>query len=274
MTTFQDQEPTHQESPDQVSIDSTWRDRIVLTSTTVRTFQMRAIALLVVLSTIGQLVIRWLGDVPGLQYLSWLLFVDSEQSFPALYSTAILLSCGAMAAIVGWIIDDVSDRTGWRALAVVMAGAGFDEYAAAHEKAIEPMREALAISDGIFYYAWIIPGLAAVVLLAVVFSGFLRRLPTDTRNRFVTAGVVFVVGAIGFEAIAAGYVTGWMEDVGIGLSPGADPDAARTNLTYLLFTTIEESLEMIGAAILLTAIVSHMETHLGRRLTGALLPLK
>ncbi len=108
-----------------------------------------------------------------------------------------------------------------------------------------------------------------MILLAVGFSGFLLRLPGDTRTRYLVAGALFVVGAIGFEALAASYVTGGIEVV----APDVDPDAARSGLLYMLFATIEEALEMVGAAVFLTATVAHMENHLDRRLSFSVLAI-
>ncbi len=261
--------PTRQ-NPDHVHADRVnRRSSYELTSAGVRVLQFRAVAALITVSTVLQLLFHWFGNVPGLRFVSWFFFVDSEQTIPAFYSTLTLLCCAALVAVVGWIIKPVNDVWGWRALSVAFALAGLDENAAIHEKAIEPIRNGLAIDSGPLYYAWVIPGALAVILLAAGFSGFLLRLPGDTRTRYLIAGALFVVGAIGFEALAASYVSGGIEVV----APDVDPDAARSGLLYMLLATIEEALEMVGAAMFLTATVAHMENHLGRRLSFRVLAI-
>ena len=252
--------------PSRAAAPESERYRFDLTSDRVRTFQIRAIAMLILASTAGQILARVLDTVPGVQFVAWFLFVDNEQTLPTLYSTAILFCCAGLAAVVGWAITPVDDRAAWRTLAVIMAVAGFDEYAAIHERAIDPLRDQLAITSGPLYYAWIVPGALVVVVLAMLFSGFLRRLPADTRYWFLVGGALFVFGAIGLEALAAGYVTGSLEVV----TPGSDPNTARTDLVYAAITTVEETLEMVGAAVFLTAVVAHIENHLGRRLSFGL----
>lgn len=225
-------------------------------------WQAVAISVIVALSTGLQLLRHLVGDLPGLRFVSWFFFVDSEQTIPPLYSTLILLGCAAATGYIGWGVRPRANRWAWRALAALMAMAGLDEYAALHERAIEPLRSALAIDSGPLYYAWVVPGAAVVVVLAAGFSRFLLRLPADTRRRYLLAGFLFVAGAIGVEALGAGYVSGALGSI----DPGVDPDAARENLVYLLFTTVEETLEMVGAAIFLTATIDHLDRHLDRRL--------
>lgn len=239
------------------------RSRLDVTPSRIRTIQFATITTLILLSTAAQLLYLWLGDgVPGLRFVAWLLFLDGEQTIPTLYSSVVLVACAGLVALIGWGVKPAVDRMAWRALAVVFLAAGIDEFAAIHERAIEPIRDGLAISSGPLYYAWVLPGAAAVVILTAVFSGFLWRLPADTRVRYLIAGALFVGGALGFEAAGASYVSGSIGPI----APDVDPDAARSGILYVMFATIEESLELIGVAVFLTATVSHLEKHLGRRL--------
>lgn len=233
-----------------VSSDRVWR------------LQKGAITAIVVVSTVLQLAYLSSGDMPGLRFVAWFFFVDTEHTIPPLYSTLILFCCAALAFVVGSVSGASTGNWGWRALAAVLALAGLDEYAAIHERAIDPIQDILKIESGPLFYAWVLPGAAAVLLLGAVFSGFLRRLPADTRNRYLVAGALFVAGAIGVEMVGASYVTGTFG----ALEPGVDPDAARASLIYVAITTVEETLELVGAALFLTATVAHVENHLGRRL--------
>lgn len=258
--------------PTELLVDPVAHDRagsFTVTGSRVLRFQLWVIAGLVVVSTIMQLLVLWLGRRPGLELTAWFLYVDSEQTVPALFSTLTLLACAGATGIIGWLVAP-SNRRAWRALAVLMVAAGLDEYAALHERLIDPLRRGLAIDSGLFYYAWVVPGAIVAAGLAVAFAGFLRRLPADTRNRYVAAGFLFVAGAIGFEAVNAAYVTRGVSD---GMA-AIDPDLARSSVLYLVFVTIEETLEMIGATIFLVATVDHLDRHLGRRITVGLPPAR
>ena len=58
---------------------------------------------------------------------------------------------------------------------------------------------------GIFNFAWVIPGNALVLVLALFFLQFWLRLPTKTRLTFFVAGVTYIGGCIGFELIGGNY---------------------------------------------------------------------
>ena len=80
---------------------------------------------------------------------------------------------------------------------VVMA---FDEGWSIHETLVNPIRSLLGSSRlGIFYFAWVVPGIAIVLALGLYFLGFLRRLPGLTRRQFILAAALFLGGAIGME---------------------------------------------------------------------------
>ena len=77
-----------------------------------------------------------------------------------------------------------------------------DELARIHETLIRPVRRLLNTS-GLFYYAWIIPGLILVAAFLLVYVRFLANQPQRLRWGLIISGAVFVAGAIGFEALSA-----------------------------------------------------------------------
>lgn len=105
---------------------------------------------------------------------------------------------------------------------------------------IEPVRGLLGHGDlGIFYFAWIIPAMAGVALLGLVFLGFLSRLPSSTRWSFMIAGSLYLGGAIGIEMLG-----------------GRQAELhSFENLTYQLFVHLEESLEMVGIILFIHALL-------------------
>ena len=63
------------------------------------------------------------------------------------------------------------------------------------------MRNVFGITYGIFYFAWVIPATALLILLAIGFLPFFRSLPAETRRLFLVAGAIFLGGALGAEVI-------------------------------------------------------------------------
>lgn len=96
-----------------------------------------------------------------------------------------------------------------------------------------------------FGFTWVIPGMVVVAVLAIYFVRFLWRLPPNTRQAFVVAGTLFVGGAIGVEILG-----GWYG----GLH-------GMANLTYSLFATVEESMEIVGVIVFIHALLEYLAGH-------------
>lgn len=107
-----------------------------------------------------------------------------------------------------------------------------------HEHSIAILRDRLGTS-GIFFFAWVIPGLIAVAVLAVLFGRFVFHLPAPVRGLVFAAAALYLAGALGLE-MAGGW---WAEREG------------QTNLTYMTITSIEEWFEFIGAATFFLAML-------------------
>ena len=205
-------------------------------------------ALLVVASTVGQLVKYRVGN-DDLAGLIRLFYVSSERNVPTFYSSLLLLFAASLLALI--VVDhrrrEVRDVFRWTVLAIGFLYLAVDEaYGFLHERLRDPMRALLGGTDlGIFYYAWVIPGAAVVLVLAVYFLGFLRRLPAKTRVAFVAAAALYVGGAIGIELFEGRYAE----------------VHGTLNLTFVLYATVEESLEMAGALLFIHALLQYIAEH-------------
>ena len=117
----------------------------------------------------------------------------------------------------------------------------YDEAFQLHEKLISPMRNLLGNEDlGIFYFAWVLPGIILVALLGLYFFSFLRQLPTKTRTRLLVAAGLYLGGAIGFELIGGAYA-----------------ESVDKNIVFSFMSTTEEALEMAGLITLIWALLNY-----------------
>ena len=82
--------------------------------------------------------------------------------------------------------------------------------------------------------SWIFVGLFFVVIVIICLFPLLISLPKKTLFYFLLSGIIFIIGAIGFEFI--GIV---MREIGL----------QRMSFIYLIRILIEEGLEMSGIAI-------------------------
>ncbi len=184
--------------------------------------------------------------VPGFALMS----LDKEQSVPALFSTFLLLAASAVLAFIAMVERSSAGRNvrQWQLLAAGFAVMALDENLALHERAIEPMRQLLGGGTlGVFYFAWVIPAIAMVAVLGVYFLPFLLRLPRRTMYGLIAAAALYLGGAVGIELIE-----GWWRE-GHGY---------RT-LGFHLLVTIEESMEMAGAILLIHTLLRHLGRQYG-----------
>lgn len=216
---------------------------------------LAAVTALLVMIHIGwHLFTHWTGHdyVFGLIKLFHL---DEERNVPAVFSTLLLLSAAALLAYIRRHekLQGSRDVAKWTVLAIGFLYIAIDEFGHLHEQLIRPGRELLGDrSYGLFYYAWVIPATAIVLVLAAYFLGFLLRLPAKTRLGFIIGGALFVGGALGFEMLEGRH----------------DELYGERNLTYRAYVTIEETLEMAGVIVFIHALLHYIDQYLAVVPTG------
>ena len=181
---------------------------------------------------------------PAFNRLYRLFYVDLETNVPTWWSALLLLGSGAVAALQAARSRLAEDSRwfDWLTLAALFVALAADEAASLHELLQKPVRSLLG-SESWLRYPLIVPGTLVAVVLVLRFRRFLGTLG-PTRRRLAIAAVVFVTGALGFEAAG-----GWFA-----------PEAIGPNTTYLALTTIEETLEMVGSTLALLALLRHLES--------------
>ena len=163
----------------------------------------------------------------------WLRFFnfDSESNLPTWFSVFLL----GTAAWKLWQLSKLDSvrQTFWRILGGVFAFLALDELAQIHEKFNSIGRDLVGYREGIdggwLHHAWTLPYLLIFVVLGVFLLPTLLRLPRPLLLRFVLAGTLFLLGAVGVEMFTGTILT-----------------STGKNTGYYLSTTLEESLEMLG----------------------------
>jgi hypothetical protein len=136
----------------------------------------------------------------------------------------------------------------WAVLAVVFLCLSFDDRTHVHDNLAD-------VANGFTFFAdagFVPRALSAVVAgsasLLVAFSGvrFLRHLPSPTRTLFATSGVAFLGAAIGLEML--------------------NPDRATGTYTpaSMIFSTVEEGIEMGSFIMFLYALLTYVERTFGQ----------
>ncbi|MCH8338580.1 MAG: hypothetical protein IH858_07020 [Chloroflexi bacterium] len=149
-----------------------------------------------------------------------------EDNAPTLYSVLLILVGAAACFAVSR--QDVPDQKYWLALSIIFSYLALDELVSIHER-VGVLIELTFSTSGFFHNAWIIPGAILVVILAIFFLGWLRRLPRRIALGFTMSAVLYLTGVIFLEGLEGW----WVSNIG-------------RDLAYDLIVTVEESLEMLG----------------------------
>lgn len=173
--------------------------------------------------------------------------LDRELSVPTWYSMALLLVAALLlgAVAVGRRAARDPFARHWAGLVIIFLLLSLDEGASLHGLPSQPLRAALDL-PGFLYYAWVIPMSLAVVVFGLFYARFTGQLPARTRALFVTAGAVFVGGALGGEVVAGAYRSAFGIDGG-----------------YATLALVEESLEMGGCILFIFAVADYLARHHG-----------
>ena len=171
--------------------------------------------------------------------------LNSEQNIPALFSTLILLLSSILLAIITYAVKKTgaSYFYNWLGLSLIFLFLSMDESLSFHESMTVPLRKGLNTS-GILFYAWVIPYGIALLILIFLYLKFFISLPAKTRKLFIIAAVVYLLGVIGIELMGG----------------RIDEQIGRHNATYVVYSTIEEVLEMGGIVVFIYALMNYIST--------------
>ncbi|MEW5791898.1 MAG: hypothetical protein AB1790_10555 [Pseudomonadota bacterium] len=206
-----------------------------------------AILLLTWASIAGQIA-KYVFGYAGLFGFVRLFHLDQEGNVPTWFSSFLLLSCAILLAANASAAGAARARFArhWAILALIFLFMSVEEVASFHELVGTRMQHAFQ-TTGVLYYAWVIPGSIFVAIFALSYLRFLFHLPARTRRLFLSAGLLYVGGALGLEFVSGNYAALHGEE----------------SLSYAMLTTVEEVLEMAGLAVFAYALLSHTERHVG-----------
>lgn len=202
-------------------------------------------ALLLVLANIAGQLTKYVWGHDAVYGLIRLFDLDAENNIPSYFSALLLLVAALLLALI-----TILKRTAhaayefhWALLACTFLYMAIDEAASIHELLNGPTRNLLGQqASGVFFYGWVITGIAVALAFGLSYLTFLLHLPTKTRWRVIIAAMLYLGGAIGMELIG-------------GLH--ADLHGIE-NLTYAMAATVEESLEMAGVIVFIYALLNYI----------------
>ncbi len=214
---------------------------IAIAPKTIARVLLWVVGVIMLLSLLGQIANHIFGYGRLMGYVP-LTDVNGEANIPAWFSSAMLLTCGALLGAIALLNRAKGDRftRHWGALSLVFCLLSLDETAELHERLIAPLRTGLN-ATGFLYSTWILVGGALVGLLALSYFRFLKNLPPRSRNLFLISAGIYIGGAIAVEAVHGYYLYAHGRDFG-----------------YAVIAMVEESMEMFGLIAFIYTLLTHL----------------
>jgi len=173
--------------------------------------------------------------------------VDAEKNIPTFYSAIALLIASTLLFFITATHKKMNDPyISWAILAILFLFLSIDEISSIHESLTLPTRN-LFDTSGLLYFAWVIPYGIALIIFVCAYLKFLLSLPKHIMILFITSGIIFIMGAIGFELLG-----------------GREAELnGKQGLLYAIFYTCEEFFEMIGIALFIYTLLTYIVTQFG-----------
>lgn len=175
--------------------------------------------------------------------------VESEGNIPTWFSSALLLTCAQLLAVITYAKRLARARywVHWLGLALSFFYLSIDELARLHERLNGVVEAGLGITpQGFLLSPWVVAGGIVVVLFGLAYVGFLRGLPAKMRRLFLLSGSLYVGGALILETISMKL---WDQ-------------FGQNTVPYKLATTAEEMCEMMGAIVFIYSLLTYISLYL------------
>lgn len=225
--------------------------KLPFTPRTIAVVLFVCVILLVLASLCGQFYKEAAADSETLLKVIRKFDLDYERNnVPTWYQSATLLLSSFLLALTALVrrssaaLQERREARWWGFLAAIFLYLSLDEAVAIHEQLTMPLRTTFDLG-GVFYLSWVIPALVLLSVLLAVLGRFLLGLPARTRNLFLAAGTVYVLGAVGVEMLG-----------GLYLDATGDLPTRVFDPRYVLITTFEEFLEMTGIVIFIYSLLT------------------
>lgn len=168
--------------------------------------------------------------------------LNTEKNIPTFYSAVALLVSSGLLFFIAYVHKKSGNNYfRWMGLAIIFMFLSVDEITSIHESFGQTIRAGFAVS-GFLYFAWVIPYGLALAIFLLAYLRFLLGLPKNIMMLFIVSGGVFIAGAMGVESFGGRHYEVY----------------GNANITYALFYTLEEFLEMLGIVLFIYTLLTYI----------------
>lgn len=175
--------------------------------------------------------------------------VTYEMNLPTYYSSFLLGLAGCILCVIAYkkIRQGAKFSFQWLCLSIVFFSLAIDEFRARHE-GLGYLADEYFGEDNLIIQDWAYAGIVIVVLVALFFLPLFNHLSPGHKLRFFISAALYVGGFLGVEIIGSIY------EIRYGIQ----------DIPYLLFTTVEETLEMVGVIYFINTLMIYLEEIKGK----------
>jgi hypothetical protein len=186
----------------------------------------------------------------------WLVLfdLDKEWNVPTIYAALLFFAASGLVAMIAAERRRIRawGYRHWIALAAIFFELGADELFSIHNSTKRLVPDSfmqIGLLKLRWDLRWVVVGIIVTFVIVIAFVPFVARLPRRTACGMVTAGMMFVGGALGVEMIGGAWIGKHTKD----------------NWTYSTLLVLEETLEMVSIVIFLDVLLAYSERELGGR---------
>src|SRR3954470_12962143 len=151
---------------------------------------------------------------------------DQKLNFPSTAKLLLMVAETLLFAVIALASTVRATRVRWFGMSVIFALVTLDESTYMHQRLSDAMHD-VAGTHGALRFAWVLVYLPLVVVLAIVYFPFWRKLDARLRHRLLAAALLFAGGSGGIELVK-----------------GAIYDDGRWSLSFGLVASLSDSLEL------------------------------
>lgn len=182
------------------------------------------------------------SDTPPARLLT-LFSISAQESVPTWYSVILFFLAASLLAWIALTGHARNEPHGlyWTGLALVFLYISMDKGTTIHEAVSDLLRSVFKAS-GIFQFGCLLLGILLLIVVGILYVRFWWKLPGRARILFALAAAVYVGGAAGIEGLSTRQY--YLDD--------------GKSFRYLVISSVEETFEMLGAVILIYALLEYV----------------
>jgi len=170
--------------------------------------------------------------------------IATEGNIPTYYSSITILFASFLLGFISLFrkTNGLSYSL-WLILSIIFFYLSIDESVQIHER-VGTLFEDNFNFTGYLSWAWVVPyGLSVIIFSVVYYFKFLPQLPKKIFWLFIISGSIYIIGAIGFEMLAA----------------KNHSSSFFSEILNAIYYSIEEFLEMLGIALFIYSLLLYIK---------------